>query len=170
MDPAALPIYDQEAPPGWPLPVLRRGEDQMQSKSLVLFALVGLLLGAGAPQGEADRIPGTWKVVSAEDSGRKASEESIRDLKWIVTKDSITYKVGSRTTRWTYKLDPTKKPKWIDLTERDRTLPAIYELDGDTLRVCFSEGSPKERPTAFESKPNSPNDVLIVLKREKPGK
>jgi uncharacterized protein (TIGR03067 family) len=133
--------------------------------------LVGLLLGASASaraaKGEAEKMPGTWKVVSAEDSGRKTPDELIKDLKWTVTKDAITYKVGSKTTRWTYKLDPTKKPKWIDLTEGDRTRLAIYELDGDTLKVCFAEGSQKERPTAFESRPNSPNDVLIVLRRDK---
>jgi uncharacterized protein (TIGR03067 family) len=139
----------------------------MKLKVLALLAVAGLLLAADAPKDEAEKIQGIWKVVSAEDSGRKASEESIKDLKWTITKDAITYKVGSKTTRWTYKLDPTKKPKWIDLTEGDRTRPAIYDLDGDTLKVCFGEGSQKERPTAFESKPNSPNDVLIVLKRGK---
>ena len=146
----------------------------MQFRTFALLALAGLLLApgasGGAPKGEAERMPGTWKVVSAEDSGRKTPEELIRDLKWTITKDAITYKVGSKTTRWTYKLDPAKKPKWIDLVEGERTRLAIYELDGDTLRVCFAEGSSKERPTAFESKPNSPNDVLIVLKREKSGK
>jgi uncharacterized protein (TIGR03067 family) len=152
----------------------------MQSRTFALFALPALLLGvvtvratgagASAAKGEADRMPGTWKVVSAEDSGRKTPEELIKDLKWTITRDAISYKVGSKTTRWAYKLDPTKKPKWIDLVEGERTRLAIYDLDGDTLRVCFAEGSSKERPTAFESKPNSPNDVLIVLKREKSGK
>jgi uncharacterized protein (TIGR03067 family) len=137
----------------------------MRATTFLMIALAGLLLGADAPN-DAQKLLGTWKVTFAEDSGRKASEHSIKDLKWLITKDSITYKAGGRTTRWTYKLDPTRKPKWMDLTERDRTLPAIYELDRDTLKVCFAESSPTERPTAFESKPNSPNDVLIVLKRE----
>ena len=140
----------------------------MKLKALALLAVAGLLLAADAPKDDTAKIQGTWKVVSAEDSGRKAPEESIKDLKWTITKDSITYKVGPKTTRWIFRLDPDKKPKWIDLTEGERTRPAIYELDGDTLKVCFGEGSQKERPTAFESKPNSPNDVLIVLKREKP--
>ena len=145
----------------------------MKLKTLGLLALAGLLAAADAPKDDARKddaakIQGTWKVMSAEDSGRKAPEESIKDLKWTITKDSITYKVGPKTTRWVFKLDPDKKPKWIDLTEGERTRPAIYELDGDTLKVCFGEGAQKERPTAFESKPNSPNDVLIVLKREKP--
>jgi uncharacterized protein (TIGR03067 family) len=138
----------------------------MKLKVLTLLVSAGLLLGADAPR-DAEKVQGTWKVISAEDSGRKASQETIRSLRWSVTKDAITYKVGPKTTRWVYKLDPGRKPKWMDLTEGDRTRLAIYDLEGDTLKVCFAEGTQKERPTAFESKPNSPNDVLIVLKREK---
>jgi uncharacterized protein (TIGR03067 family) len=140
----------------------------MRATTFLMLALVGLLLGADAPSDDARKIQGTWKVVSAEDSGRRAPEESIKDMRWTVSKDAITYHVGNRTTRWSYKLDPSKKPKWLDLVEDGRTRLAIYDVNGDTLRVCFAEGTPKERPTAFESKPNSPNDVLIVLKREKP--
>jgi uncharacterized protein (TIGR03067 family) len=138
----------------------------MKLNAFALLVSASLLLGADAPK-DAEKVVGTWKVISAEDSGRKASEETIRNLRWSVTKDAITYKVQNKTTRWVYKLDPGRKPKWIDLTEGDRTRLAIYELEGDTLKVCFAEGMQKERPTAFESKPNSPNDVLIVLKREK---
>ena len=138
----------------------------MKLKVLALLALAGSLAAADAPK-DAEKIQGSWKVVSAEDSGRKAPEETIKSLRWSVTKDAITYKVGNKATRWAYKLDPARKPKWMDLTEGDRTRLAIYELEGDTLKVCFAEGTQKERPTAFESKPNSPNDVLIVLKREK---
>ena len=138
----------------------------MKLKVLAMLGFAGLLLGADAPK-DAERVVGTWKVVSAEDSGRKASEETIKNLKWTVTRDTITYKVGNKTTRWAYKLDPARKPKWIDLTEGDHTRPAIYDLDGDTLKVCFAEGAQKERPNAFESKPNSPNDVLIVLRRDR---
>jgi uncharacterized protein (TIGR03067 family) len=142
----------------------------MRARTFLIFALTGLLLGAAAPGDDAQKILGTWKVISAEDSGRRAPEESIKDMRWTVSKDTITYHVASRTTQWSYKLDPSKKPKWVDLVEGGRTRLAIYDVNGDTLRVCFAEGSQKERPTAFESKPNSPNDVLIVLKREKSGK
>ena len=138
-----------------------------------LFTLLtaGLLLGSAGAQDDAksdyEKIQGTWKVVSAEDSGHKTSDEAIKNLKWVITKDKITYKVGDKTTEWSYKLEAAKKPKWIDLTDGDRTTLGIYELEGDNLNICFPEGG-KERSTAFESKPNSVNDVLIVLKRERP--
>ena len=139
-----------------------------------LFTLLtaGFLLGAAGAQddakGDHEKIQGTWKVVSAEDSGRKAPDEAVKNMKWVITKDTITYKFGDKTTKWSYKLDATKKPKWIDLTEGDRTMLGIYELDGDNLKICFPEGRKGERSTAFESKPDSVNDILIILKREKP--
>ena len=139
-----------------------------------LFTLLtaGFLLGAAGAQdgakGDHENIQGTWKVVSAEDSGRKPPAEAIKNLKWVITKEKITYKFGDKTTEWSYKLDPTKKPKWIDLTEGEHTTLGIYELEGDNLTICFPEGRKGERSTAFESKPNSVNDILILLKREKP--
>ena len=139
-----------------------------------LFTLLtaGFLLGAAGAKddakGDAEKIQGTWKVVSAEDNGRKAPDEAIKNLKLVITKDRITYKFGDKTTKWSYKLDSTKKPKWIDLTEGGRTTLGIYELEGDNLKICFPEGGKGKRSTAFESKPDSVNDVLINLKREKP--
>lgn len=139
-----------------------------------LFTLLtaGFLLGAAGAKddakGDHEKIQETWQVVSAEDSGRKAPDEVIKNLKLVITKDKITYKVGDKTTEWSYKLDATKKPKWIDLTEGDRTMLGIYELEGDNLKICFPEGRKGERSTAFESKPNSVNDILIIVKREKP--
>jgi hypothetical protein len=44
----------------------------------------------------------------------------------------------------------------------------IYEIDGDTLRICVAKKG-KERPKTFESKEGS-GHVLTVMKRVKDGK
>ncbi len=143
----------------------------MRSCFLILLT-VGFLFSADVSkddvEGDLEKIRGGWKVVSAEDSGHKTPDEVIKNLKWVITKDKITYTFGEKITEWSYKLDPAKKPKWIDLREGDHTTLGIYDLDGDNLRICFPEGGAGERSTAFESKANSVNDVLIVLKREMP--
>jgi uncharacterized protein (TIGR03067 family) len=140
---------------------------------LLTLATVGYLLGAAGAQDDApsdqEKMLGTWKVVSAEDSGRPAPDEILSKLQsWIVTKDKITYQFGDMKTEWSYKLDSTRQPKWIDLTEGKLTSLGIYELEGDNWKVCIPEGRPGERSTAFESKPDSANDLLIILKREQP--
>jgi uncharacterized protein (TIGR03067 family) len=135
----------------------------------LVIVTAGLLLAADDAKDDHETIQGTWKAVAVEDSGQKTPEAALKaiNVKWVIGKDKIAYQVGKMTTEWTYKLDPTKKPKWIDLKEGDRAMPGIYELDGDTLKVCYPERGKGKRSTAFESKPDSVNDVLVVLRREK---
>jgi uncharacterized protein (TIGR03067 family) len=52
------------------------------------------------------------------------------------------------------------------MIEQGKTKKGIYDLQGDTLRICFA-GQSQERPTKFDSQPNSANDVITVLKRVK---
>ena len=68
------------------------------------------------------------------------------------------------------KLDATKTPAHIDILpqeggDKGKTVKGIYELKGDTLRLCF--GRPDEdRPTAFASKEGD-KTFLVEFKREK---
>ena len=68
-------------------------------------------------------------------------------------------------------LDPSKSPKKIntwDLTGpyADDTVPGIYEVDDDTLKLCFSR--PKvARPVEFTTK-KEPGFLYCVYKRKKP--
>jgi uncharacterized protein (TIGR03067 family) len=77
-------------------------------------------------------------------------------------------KGGADKDTVTYTLDATRKPKWIDLTGKGgKKMLGIYELDGDKLTICVNERDGGERSTQFASAADSPNDVLIVLKRDK---
>ena len=128
--------------------------------------ILALLFTAAAPHtDDQENIQGTWKVVSAADNGHRTPRAALRDLKFVITRDKITYKFLEKTTEWTYQLEANRKPKWIDLSGGRETNLGIYELEGDSLKICFAEGRKGERSTAFESKPNSVNDVLIILKR-----
>ena len=70
----------------------------------------------------------------------------------------------------TQKLDPSKSPKTIDVTvteglNKGAVMLGIYEINGDTLKVCFDpEG--KKRPTEFKSASGSA-DFVNVHKRVK---
>jgi uncharacterized protein (TIGR03067 family) len=69
------------------------------------------------------------------------------------------------------KIDAAKKPKTIDteVTAGDlkgNTIQGIYEIDGDTLRVCVVLPGKCERPTEFSGKAGSGCN-LTIYKREK---
>ncbi len=76
-------------------------------------------------------------------------------------------KIGDKTTpQGTIRIDPTKRPKAMDIVfeaaGKKEVLPGIYELQGDTLRICYGG---KERATEFVAKGNT---VILLLKRAKP--
>jgi uncharacterized protein (TIGR03067 family) len=145
------------------------------------LGLLGLVLGsclaasAAAPpddrvKQEEEKLAGTWRVVSVEIGGMNVPPREFRDLR-------ITYKDGKFTARrgqepareGTYKLDPMKRPKTMDIihkseAERGQTQLAIYALSGNTLKIC-SCVSGKERPADFVTR-DQPEYTLMVLKRE----
>jgi uncharacterized protein (TIGR03067 family) len=114
------------------------------------------------------QLEGTWAAVSAETEGVKGTEEFIKNFTLVFKEDMVTGRHKAK-----YEIDPTKKPKTIDVTpsegpEKDKTIEGIYELKENELKVCIAMPG-KERPTAFESKPGS-GTVLLVLKKEKADK
>jgi len=139
---------------------------------LLIIVLLGMMSGAGPAKDDIkidiEKFEGTWKVVSVEEGGRKSPDEAIKDTKMIITHQKITLKFRDETRVSTYKLDSTKNPKWCDITDSDHTALGIYHLEGDQLKICLPQVGEKGRSTAFESKPNSVNHLLMIMEREKP--
>jgi uncharacterized protein (TIGR03067 family) len=89
----------------------------------------------------------------------------------VIKSDQYTVTVGAQTDKGTVKLDPSKKPKEIDIVgtegpNKGKTILAIYELDKDTLKVCY-DLSGKARPTEFKTKADT-MQFLVTYAREKP--
>jgi len=109
--------------------------------------------------------------VSREFIGKKAADADLKTLKVTIKGGTITIDDGKKKEKVTYKLDPSKKPKAIDITNldgkdgKDTTL-GIYELDDDNLKLCWSEKDPEHRPTKFASDEGS-GQTMVVFKREK---
>ncbi|MEO2090548.1 MAG: TIGR03067 domain-containing protein, partial [Gemmataceae bacterium] len=102
-------------------------------------------------------------------------EEVVKDpTSGEVTKLRLTFKDGKATAdrgdgkpdAIDYKIDPSTTPKSLDLIEKNNPMLAIYELDGDTLKICVSEGGQQGvRPA--EMKSDGKNVAVITLKRVK---
>ena len=71
--------------------------------------------------------------------------------------DKYAITVGeSPFDKGTIRIDPAAKPKTMDILGTDgpnqgKTFLAIYELNGDTLRVCY-DLTGKVRPTEFKTR------------------
>ncbi|MBV07724.1 MAG: hypothetical protein CMN21_00735, partial [Rubinisphaera sp.] len=96
-------------------------------------------------------LQGTWRVVFVEDSGRTGTPQMPDgqqvEIEFIFADNKLTTVMPDRTSVATFQLNPSTSPKSIDVTENGRTKPGIYDIEGDSLRVCFSEFT-DERPTS----------------------
>jgi RNA polymerase sigma factor (sigma-70 family) len=123
------------------------------------------------PKEDAEAILGTWEVVKAEVEGKEPDDAKagvVKGLTMVFTKGKIAVTLPDGTLRESaYKLDPTQKPKAIDINYQDREVTEhVYTLEGDTLKICGSiPGSGKGRPTEVASKEGS-KTMLITLKRK----
>jgi uncharacterized protein (TIGR03067 family) len=153
-------------------------------RSLYGFSLIGMLLLAIAAIAFADdsgdeaikkdrkQIEGTWRVVTLVVDGNNSMEADARKLT-VVNGSDGTWSLrseGQEVSKGTSTVDPTKKPKTIDLTPTEgdgngKQHLGIYELGEKTRTLCFAAPG-KERPTEFSSTPGS-DHILVTLEREK---
>jgi uncharacterized protein (TIGR03067 family) len=115
---------------------------------------------------------GTWRLSSKEEDGKKFSEEEIKDFIGTIDESGkVSVRRGDKLmSEGTVKLDPTKKPKTIDVTftegeRKGKTALGIYEIESDAFRVCIARAG-DERPAEFSAEAGS-GRILIVYKREK---
>jgi uncharacterized protein (TIGR03067 family) len=135
----------------------------------LMLLTAGLLAGQDTKKEDLakkdlEKLQGNWQLVAVEENGEKLPSNTnektifqVKDDKWSLQG------IGGKIT-----LDPTQKPKAIDGTwEVENTnikelCKAIYDLDGDKLRVAYlrmekagggEADFSKDRPKDFSMKP-----------------
>jgi uncharacterized protein (TIGR03067 family) len=128
------------------------------------------------PTKERDNLQGLWRATAVEYNGESAPAAAAKQFHVKFDGDKISFNPTAENRTHTYVPDPKAKPKAMDLTAGDgpkkgMKLPcAIYELDGDKLRICLDkEGEAGRRPTEFKTAPGS-GFALITLERVKNAK
>jgi uncharacterized protein (TIGR03067 family) len=156
----------------------------MQNTPIFLVTLL-LLAGLGSPNASGDSpgdaftkelkaLAGTWRPISTENNGYQASEADLKGERWIRDADGKwTMRRGDKAVvEWAIKkIDATKHPKTIDIevaagAYKGMVYLGIYELDGDTLRICFALPDRPVRPTEFSASRGTIR-ALSEFKREK---
>jgi uncharacterized protein (TIGR03067 family) len=120
-----------------------------------------------------EQLRGSWQVVKAEPSGHDGSP-LFEPKRLAFNGNKVTAffdKAGKQKKETRVKVNPKAKPAQIDMQRDERAKDAflgIYEVSGDTLRICFFDGPPRYRPTEFKAL-NGPEArvILVTLKREK---
>jgi uncharacterized protein (TIGR03067 family) len=129
-----------------------------------------------AEQGDVAKLQGTWV-------GKTGRANERMDVRVEFQGNSVRMTFGrddqKRVGRGTFKLDDGARPRAFDLVDfrmpEDApprpSPPFIYELGGDTLKLCGAGDVDQPRPTEFKSSGAGPTStVLIELTREKTAK
>lgn len=101
---------------------------------------------------DKELIQGTWQVISLEAGGKDAPKNAFRQKRFLIKGDKISTSGKSADLR-SYQLDAKARPKAIDLPSSvsGEFAKAIYEVDGDNLKLCFSQSTKLDRPRDFDT-------------------
>ena len=126
---------------------------------------IGLVLIIGQARADdkedKEKLQGEWSLVSYELNGKSGK---IPDAKYKFEGNNFyATSLSGGDGEGTFAIDSSKKPKRIDFTGKGQLVKAIYELDGDTLKVCIGANF-NERPTEFKS---AEKVLVMTFKRVK---
>ncbi len=151
---------------------------------LVVLVCLGLLVISGGALAKAkakgaksdlEQLQGTWDIVEVVNNGAQIAQDQARRGQVVFSGAVMTVRESpdeAAPRQFQITLHPLEKPKAIDMTTQNGEYQgsvngAIYELQGDTLKLCAPNSSDlDERPTQFKSEEGSSN-VLLILKRVK---
>lgn len=124
-----------------------------------LVLMVPWLLTAAQTNTETEAIQGKWKPTTAVLGGKPMPDAVIQSISLKMDAGKYEVFVGTQPDRGTYSLDREGTPRKMTIVgtegpNKGKTFPAIYELKGDTLRICYDLSGAKH-PADFESKPGT---------------
>ena len=122
---------------------------------ICLAASASLTAIASDSSNDAKLVQGNWKPVKAELAGQPMADNVLKVISLKLDNGKYEVFVGTVPDRGTYTIDSATKPGSMTITgtegpNQGKTFPAIYELKGDTLRICY-DLSGEKRPAEFKT-------------------
>lgn len=140
-----------------------------------LTFFIGLVLAVSirtitAADSDARMVQGNWKPVTGELAGHAMADTVLQTISMKLEKGKYEVIADGRPDRGTYTLDASTKPKGMTVTgtegpNQGKTFPCIYELKGDTLRICYDLSGAK-RPTEFKSLPGTKLYLVTYARKQ----
>lgn len=117
------------------------------------------LLACAGVSDDAKNIQGAWAPAEAELAGQPMPPAILKTISLDLHQGKYSVLVGTQPDKGSYQLAAAAKPRAITIKGEEgpnagKTIPAIYELRGDTLKICY-DLSGAQRPTAFKTAPGS---------------
>ena len=130
---------------------------------LVAVSLVAASALAAHAADDIQVMSGIWKPTKAELAGQPMPQPVLKSI--TLKMDGANYEVivqtekGPSPDKGTVVLDSAATPKAMTVTgvtgpNAGKSFPAIYEVAGDTLRICY-DLSGAARPTEFKTAPGT---------------
>jgi uncharacterized protein (TIGR03067 family) len=150
----------------------------MRARAVTLLAAGLLLIGAGLlvaddkANKDQEGLQGTWTLETFNLDGKPAPAELVKAITFVFKDNTYTINMeGKEVETGTFKLDSSKKPKTVDFeiksgNDKGKKQPGIYELDGDTFKLCMAFPGGTDRPKELAAKADT-KTIYSVLKRQK---
>ena len=137
------------------------GAMQVEFKNLQLKSLTATKLATAG----AARLQGVWKATQMTARGEKVDAEMVSKIKLTIEKETYHVESPEFSDQGTFTVNEAASPKTLDVvTANGDRMSAIYEISGDTMKVCYALGG-VARPTRFDGE--SQDLVLAVYQRQK---
>jgi uncharacterized protein (TIGR03067 family) len=135
-----------------------------------LCVIASLTALAADDSADIKALQGTWLPVKAELGGKPMSDELLKTVVLKLNKDNYETTVAGEADNGTWTVDVSTKPKGMTVNgvigpNAGRTFPCIYEIQGDTLRICY-DLSGARRPTEFKTQAGT-KLYLVTYNRKK---
>ena len=146
----------------------------MRTAFVTLFFALGVATAGDKAEAEKElqKFQGTWTFDVVEVEGKKVPAADYKEMSVTFDGEKYIVKEGKELLQsGTQKLDPSQSPKTMDVKVAEgpykgTVILGIYEINGDTLKVCFDpEG--KKRPTQFQTTAGSPVTLVVHQRMKK---
>ena len=142
---------------------------QFISIALIAFAAAPLL---AADAHDNQSLQGDWIPIKAELGGKPMPDAVLKTIRLKLADGIYDVLAAGEPDKGTYEVDAAAAPKSMVIKgtkgpNKGRSIPAIYERAGETLRICYDLSlAGAQRPKDFQS-PAGTRLYLVTYQRKK---
>lgn len=127
-------------------------------------------LAGGGAKDEQAKLNGLWEITAMEASGERIASADLSGVTVRIDAGKYTINKYGERDEGVLTIDAARTPKQMDIRPETgegagMRIPAIYEWNGDALRICYATDEGSDRPKTFSSAAYS-GHVLVTYKRK----